>query len=196
MARTGRPPNDGKTPKAATQLEFARIMDISQPAVHKLVNKGVLKTGHTIGQWLVAYGRHMSEVAAQWKSDDGIDRVKEAALLDRRKREQLEIDLAKERGELMACAEVAETISHAFAISKTKWLAFPSWLRSIMPHITPRESAQIEEKIREILTELSNERLPPNLRRLTEQYFSQLHAAAETNGDGVGGRTPDAELRE
>lgn len=182
--------------RPATQEKFAKRVGISQPEVSKLLAKGYLTRGATLAEWEIQYCRHLRDIASQHKSDDGIDRVREAALLDRRKREQLEIELAEQRGELMSCTEVAETIQHAFAISKTKWLGFPSWLRSVMPHMTPRESLQVEEKIREILTELSNERLPAHLRKLTEQYFSELHAAGEADGGGVGGSVQDAELGE
>lgn len=126
-------------------------------------------------------------------SEDGIDAVKEGALLKRVQREEIQIKLDKERRNLLCSEEVAAVIGSALATTKTKWLAFPSWLRSIMPQITPRESVQIEDKIREILSELSYERLPTHLRRITEQYLSDLHAAAEANGDGVGGPVPDVE---
>ncbi|HMF51155.1 MAG TPA: hypothetical protein VK603_21040 [Candidatus Saccharimonadales bacterium] len=82
--------------KAATREEFARVMGISHQAVTEHVRKGVLTRGATVAQWLVEYGKHHAAVAAGWQSNNGaVDRILEAALLDRCKREEIEIRIAK-----------------------------------------------------------------------------------------------------
>ena len=81
----------------------------------------------------------LRRVAAQHKTDEGIDAVKEGALLKRAQREEIQIKLDKERRNLLSSQEVGAVIVTALTITKTKWLAFPSWLRSIMPQMTPRE---------------------------------------------------------
>jgi len=82
--------------QSATREEFARIMEISPTAVTHLVTRGVLTRGAPVGRWIVEYGKHMAKVAAGWQSG-GADRILEAALLDRSKREEIEIRIAKQR---------------------------------------------------------------------------------------------------
>ena len=73
-----------------TQEQFARLVGISQPEVSQLIRKGVLTRGGTTAQWHKEYLDNLRKVAAGWQSQTGLlDRIQEAALLDRRKREEL-----------------------------------------------------------------------------------------------------------
>ncbi len=68
--------------KNATQQELADALQISQPEVSKLIHKGHLTKRASLGQWLIEYGRHMRDLAAGWKSDDGeLDLIHERARL-------------------------------------------------------------------------------------------------------------------
>ncbi|MGH7872999.1 MAG: hypothetical protein ACREQO_12365 [Candidatus Binatia bacterium] len=176
--------------KPPTQEFFGKVVGVTQQEVARLVAKGVLTRGANLNQWLLEYTQNLREQAAQHRSEDGIDRVKEAALLDRRRREQIELDLARERGNLISRAEIGAFIGFAFMAVRGKLLSFPSWLRSVIPQLTPRQIDSVDNKIREILAELGNERASPAIREITEQFFRDLHAAAETNGERVGGSVP------
>lgn len=53
----------------------------------------------------------MGKVAAGWQSQDGrVDRMHEAAMLDRRRREEIEIKLAERRGELLSLESIVTMI--------------------------------------------------------------------------------------
>ena len=58
---------------------------ISQPEVSQLIRKGVLTRGASLKQWYKEYLDNLRKVAQGWSSRDGLlDRIQEAALLDRR----------------------------------------------------------------------------------------------------------------
>jgi len=137
------------------------------------------------------------QVAAGWQSQTGLlDRIQEAALLDRRKREELEIKLAERKGELLPVSAVVEALNSLNAAVRSKLLALPNRIRSNNPQMTPRQVQQLDESVREILTELSNVRLPPSFRECAERYFSDLHTAPQTKGKRVGRHVSDAQSRE
>lgn len=181
---------------ATTQQTFARLVGISQPEVSQLIRKGVLTRGGTAAQWHKEYLDNLRKVAAGWQSKTGqLDRIQEAALLDRRKREEIEIKLAERKGELLPVAAIVEALSSINAAVRSKLLALPNRIKSNNPQMTPRQVDQLDQSVREILTELSDVRLPPSFRDVAEQYFSRLHAAAETDDQPVGRRPPNTKRR-
>jgi len=97
-------------------------MGISHQAVTEHVRKGVLTRGAPLGQWLVEYGKHHAKVAAGWQSSNGIDRMLEAALLDRSKREEIEIRIAKQRGVLIPDDVFIAGAVETFSAIKTRLL--------------------------------------------------------------------------
>lgn len=175
-----------------TQEQFAKLVNISQPEVSKLIRKGTLSRGATVEQWLREYVGNLRFQAAQHRSEDGkVDRVFEAAMLDRRRRENMEIELAKQRGELAPLSAVAGTVFIPLVNAiKTKILSFPSRYRSLNPSATPRDIDLLDSLCRETLVELSAERLSPEFRDLVEKYYTELHATAEAQGERVGGSVP------
>lgn len=186
------------TPRA-TQGEFARLIShgaaeghgLSQPAVHKLISKGVLSQGGTLADWLVQYARHMRDLAAGWKSEEGFDLVHERARLSRRQSEKLEIDIAAKRGELIPTRAVADAINFSNVTIRSRLLALPSRFKSLRPALSAKDVDVLDSLVREILTELSNARFPADIAEHTRQYFSDLHAAAEAKTQRVGGPPPN-----
>ena len=183
----------GPKQKRATREEFARLMEISHQDVTKLVLKGVLTRGAPIGQWLVEYGRHMKRVAAGWKSEDGYDLIAEKARLAAHQADNVALEVARKRSELIPAPAVGEALNFLNGTIRAKLLALPSRFRSLAPGITAAHYIALDGLVREILTELSSERFPPVVRRVAEQYFRDLQAAAKANGQRVGGPLPDAE---
>jgi phage terminase Nu1 subunit (DNA packaging protein) len=183
-------------PHSTTQEQFAKLVGISQPEVSQLLRKGVLTRGATTAQWHREYLDNLRKVAAGWQSQSGmLDRIQEAALLDRRKREQIEIKLAESKGDLLPVAAVVEALSFINSAVKSKLLALPNRIRSMNPQMTPRQVDDLDASVREILTELSNVRLPPSFRAVTEQYFSTLHTTAKAKNKRVGRPVPHAQPR-
>jgi phage terminase Nu1 subunit (DNA packaging protein) len=179
--------------KTDTQERFAKLVFISQPEVSQLLRKGVLTRGAPISQWHKEYLTNLRSVAAGWSSRDGLlDRIQEAALLDRRRREELEIKLGERHGQLIPMAALMDALSFLHGTLRTKLLAVPSRLKSQSPQMTAKQVAISEELIREILNELSSLRFPATVDDIAERYFQDLHAAAEANDRRVGGPVSDA----
>jgi len=179
-----------------TQEQFAKLVGISQPEVSKLQHKGVLTRGAPIGQQLQEYLTHLRAVAAQWRSEDSeIDIVKERALLDRRKRELIEIELAQLRQDLWPTKAIGAVLHQEHTNAKNRWLFLPNSFKSFCPHIAARDIDVLDRLVRENLTQQTNDQLPPDIRHMVQRYFDELHAAAEADGEPVVGPLPAAEPR-
>lgn len=181
-SRRGRP---------ATQEAFAKKVGITQPDVSKLLAKGVLTRGATVDQWVLEYCRNLRFQAAQHKAEDGsVDRVKEAALLDRRKREELEMKLAERRKELWPVNAIAAALHQHNTNAKNRWLALPNNYKSLRPHLNPVDIDVLDRLCRENLIEQAHDQLPPDILRMVQRYWEELHATAQADGESVGGPTP------
>ncbi len=174
--------------KNATQEQLAEALQISQQDVSRLIHKGFLTRSASLGQWLIEYGRHMREVAAGWKSQDGdLDLIHEKARLAARQSEKLEIDTAKLRGDLLPKNIVTDILNFHNATIRSRLLAMPSRLKAQRPELEIDAVIALTALIRETLNELSHVRLPQTVDDGTRQYFSDLHAAAKSDGNGMGG---------
>jgi phage terminase Nu1 subunit (DNA packaging protein) len=174
--------------KDSTQEQFAQLVGISQPAVAQLIRKGVLNRKGDIVQWTKEYTRNLREQAAGRASENGgHDLVAERARLSARQAEKLEIELAKSRGELLPTESIVEALTFTAATIRTKLLSVPSRYKSLSPRLSAKEIDVLDNLIREILTELSNVHFPKTIGESARRYFSNLHIAAETEGERVGG---------
>ncbi len=174
--------------KHATQQELADALGISQAEVSRLVKKGFVTRHASLGQWLIEYGRHMREVAAGWKSEDGnLDLIHERARLAARQSEKLEIDTAKLRGSLLPSNVVIEIINFHNSTIRSRLLAMPARLKAQRPELEIDAVIALTSLIRETLIELSHVRLPKNIDDRTRQYFSDLHATTKPDGNGMRG---------
>lgn len=181
--------------KLPTQDQFAKLVNISQPEVSKLLRKGTLTRGATIGQWLNEYIGNLRALASHHKSDDGLDVVREGALLKRAQREEIEIKLAQLRHDLWPVAAIAKVLGQHNTNAKNRWLAMPSTFKSVCPHIAARDIDRLDSLVRENLSETVNDQLPANIDRMVQRYFEELHAAAEADGQSMGGPVPAVKPR-
>ena len=171
----------------ATQEELALRLGTTQPAIAQLAKKGILTAGADLDQWTREAWAYMADCAAGRRGPLAEERTRLAA----RQSEKMEIELAKRRGELAPLDAVAEKIFVPLINAiKTKILSYPSRCRSLESSFTPRQIDVIDTLGRELLTELSFERLPPEFRAVVEKYYSTLHAAAEAQGERMGGSVP------
>ncbi len=174
--------------KNCTQQELADTLQITQPEVSKLIKKGYLTKHASLGQWLIEYGRHMRDLAAGWKSEDGnLDLIHERARLAARQSEKLEIDTAKLRGDLLPRTIVTDILNFHNATIRSRLLAMPTRLKAQRPELEIDAVISLTALVRETLFELSHVRLPKDIDDRTRQYFSDLHASTKPDGNGVGG---------
>lgn len=68
-----------KLDETITQAAFGRLFGVSQQAVAKAVEKGVLRMGDTLGQWIIQYAAHLREIAAGRGGEDQYDLTKQKA---------------------------------------------------------------------------------------------------------------------
>jgi phage terminase Nu1 subunit (DNA packaging protein) len=181
--------------KDSTQEGFAKLVGITQPAVAQLIRKGVLTRGGSLVQWVREYCDNLRKQAAGWQSNDGrVDRMYEAAMLDRARREKQEMDNAKQRGELIDAKVVREGFTFTFVAVKTKLLGAPYKFRSQCPQIDPKDLAVLDSIIRESLSDLDATEFHSSIR----QYLEDMHAAAEASpqidGQRVGGPLSSPQL--
>jgi phage terminase Nu1 subunit (DNA packaging protein) len=137
--------------------------------------------------------KHYSKIAAQHKSEDGLDPVKEGALLKRAQREEIEFRLAQLRRELWPTNAISAVLHQHNTNAKNRWLSLPTTYKSICPHISPRDIDLLDTLVRENLTEQAHDQLPADIRLMVQRFFEELHAGAEADGQPMGGSVSQAE---
>jgi phage terminase Nu1 subunit (DNA packaging protein) len=92
-----------------TQVEFAELVGMSQPAVSGLLERKVIEPGASAGQWLLDYVAHLREQAAGRGADGEL--AYQRSELARVNRERAEIKLALERREYAAVALIEQVLA-------------------------------------------------------------------------------------
>jgi phage terminase Nu1 subunit (DNA packaging protein) len=92
-----------------TQVEFAELVGMSQPAVSGLLERKVIVPGASAGQWLLDYVAHLREQAAGRGADGEL--AYQRSELARVNRERAEIKLALERREYAAVALLEQVLA-------------------------------------------------------------------------------------
>lgn len=165
---------------SATQKKLAQRLGTTQQAISQLVQKKVLTPGADLDTWTKEAWEYMADCAAGRRGPLAEERTRLAA----RQSEKMEIELATKRGELAPLNIIAETVFIPLVQAiKTKIAAYPSRARALDSSFTARQIDILDNLGREVLTELSEARLPPEFRRRVEKYYTQLHTAAETQAE-------------
>jgi phage terminase Nu1 subunit (DNA packaging protein) len=122
--------SNSATALTATRIQLATILEVNVRTIDKFVDDGmpVLKRGS--GGRPSIYG---VQPCVQWFVDrqraaltgEGLSPQQERALLDRVRREELELRLKVKRGELVAIAEVAQDFSECAAAVKARIRRIP-----------------------------------------------------------------------
>jgi hypothetical protein len=173
-----------------TQAKFAQVMEISQPAVAKLVKKGVLQPPPELGRWLVAYGKHMAKIASGRMPADPeaqFDLVGERARLAARQAERVELQNARERAELLPLDTVGDILGFHNSTIRSRTLGIPNALKAKHPELSTPIFLSLKQIVTDVLTELGNVRFPIDLDGRIKRHFRNLYAAAQSDGDRVGG---------
>jgi hypothetical protein len=177
-----------------TQRQLAEVLNESQPAIAKHVRLGHVKLNGDLLDAVVQLYQHVREVAAGRQPKDGrIDRMLEAALLDRAKREEIETRLAIQRGELLPVQMFVDGAAAAFSACKAKFLAGPSKVRTQFPDLAPEVFTAMEQHAHDVLSELSSDGFARDIRKRLEAELARVSAGAKTNGKRVGRSKPKAE---
>ena len=174
--------------KNATQQQLADALQISQAEVSRLIQKGYLSKRASVGQWLIEYGRHMRDLAAGWKSEDGdLDLIHERARLAARQSEKLEIDTAKLRGDLFPKQTVIKVLGFQYTNIRSKLLTIPARIKAQRPELEIDAIIALKGLIDETLIELTHIQLPGDIVEGVQRYYHDLHTATKPDGNGMGG---------
>ncbi len=178
--------------KRITQRQLAELLKESQPAIAKHVRLGHVKLNGDLLDAVVQLYKHAREVAAGRQPEDGrIDRMLEAALLDRAKREEIETRLAVQRGELLPVQLFIEGTAAVFSACKAKFLAGPSKIRTEFPDLPPEVFTAMEQHAHDVLNELSSDGFARDIRKSLEAELARVQAGTAANGKRVGRRNQE-----
>lgn len=179
-----------------TQEDFARIVGISQPAIAQLIRKGILTRGAKPLQWLSEYAANLRKQAAGWQSSSGLpDLMTARAALALEQKRHYEIQNAKRISELIPIDTIVKTYEELTTAVRYKLLTLEKRFKSQFPEATPKESEWLSKLINELLTDLSNVRFSPDIRKSIEQGISNIHSSTQDDGQRVGGQVSNPKSR-
>ena len=141
-----------------SRAELAAVLGISVRAIGGIENKGIARRDMPAGEWLRTYVEHLREVAAgRLPGDDDVDLVHERALLARRQRERIELEMRERSGELVRCSDVISTWSGHINTAKQALLGLPAKAAGLIAPANRRAEAEatLRKLVKETLTELS-----------------------------------------
>jgi phage terminase Nu1 subunit (DNA packaging protein) len=127
-----------------SQREFGELVGLSQPAVSDLVRRGVLGEGETAGEWLLAYCDQLREVAAGRGGEEGINLVKERALLAREQRIAKAMQNAERRGELAPVAVLEQVLANTGAKVGKILATIKGEIRRRFPQLTSADLVAVD----------------------------------------------------
>lgn len=138
------------------------ILGVSHETLRKLETKNALKK---IGRGrfgflesITALFDHYSKIAGGRSDvDDEGEHAKEKMLLTRARRQQEELKLKNQAGELLDVKEVERAWEKHIATARSAFLTIPSKISTKMPHLDKAELNEIDKIVRKVLTDLSKE---------------------------------------
>jgi len=134
--------------KKLTQARFAQLVGITQPAVSSLLLRGVLRSGDTCGNWLLAYCGNLRDAASgRVRSDEALDLDAQRARLAAAQAEKIELENSVKRGDLAPALIMEQVLAATGAKIAAALDALPALLKRRLPMLT---DADVEVMRREL----------------------------------------------
>lgn len=184
---------------ALTQSQAADLTGITVKGIQALARsadpppKGA--GGHPardFGEWLKR--RHLRGLGV---ADDGkvYDYETERARLTKAQADKTELEAKELRGEMVRADEVIEEWGRMLGAARSRLLSLPTKIAPLARAAAGDEVAArlIETEILEALAELSDDGIPERTRARRSRRASGAEAAAQADGESVGGRVPAPE---
>ena len=140
---------------AVTQQQFGELVGVSQQAVSDLVARGVLTAGDTASGWLLSYCDHLREMAAGRGGDDGVNLVRERALLAREQRIRVAIQNAEKKGQLAPVAALEQALASAGAKASKILATIKGEIRLHYPQLSASGLAAVDVIVGKALNEVA-----------------------------------------
>ncbi len=150
----------------ATQKEVAAHLDLSDRTIRELLRKKVLprqrgKGALKLDECRVAYIRHLREMAAAHRSQDGKeDLVSERARLAREQADAQELKNRQLEGELISRRRAEDLLQRLAISAKERLRAIPAMAPGKIPKLTKADVVKLRKMIDDALRELAASRLP------------------------------------
>jgi len=171
----------------AVQSVFGELVGISQQAVSKQLDKGVLTAGESYRQWLVAYCSHLRELAAGRGGDDAesLMRARTADALASAELKQLQIQ--ERAGQLVPVEDIEPAITAMVTAARTELLTLPQKVAAAYRGLygNDHDPSIVEELVHESLSHLARG-LPAIRGGDDEAGDPDLGATAQDDDDGMG----------
>ena len=143
--------------------QFAALLGITVQRVDQLKQEGTLTPhpggGFMFGPALRQYTARLREGAAGrvGENEDGekLDPQYEKALETKRKRELLDIQLAKARGEVVSSQEIIEVWQRVISASRSRIMSLATRLPNMLHHLEKKDIQIIDDEVRDVLTRLA-----------------------------------------
>ena len=165
--------------KKATQMEFSTFLGVNQSTVSKAIAARILTKGATAEQWIREWFSHLEEIAAGRQSANGnsLDLIAERARLAKMQADKIQVELDEKFGELVPIENIILGITSTFSVLKSRLLGLPNYLVS-RGYIEKPNFSKVTEKIRDFLIELSQMKMPANVRekmkKIDRQYAKKF----------------------
>lgn len=144
----------------ASSRVLAEWLGISVQAVNKHARDGVLHKSNSrydLKASVLAYCRHIREVAAGRGGDEQPNLTAERARLAKVQADSYELKNALTRGELVEVAEAEREWSDTLRTVRSCMLAVPSRVRQRLGHLTIADIEAIDFEVRNALTEAAGD---------------------------------------
>jgi phage terminase Nu1 subunit (DNA packaging protein) len=118
-----------------TQGAFASIVGVSSQSITRWIERGRLKRGDTLGNWLLAYTAHLRSEAARYTSPESQRLTRERAALAQAQREAQELKNAVTRGEYAPIGLLEDVLATASAAIADRLDGVEGLLRKVAPDL-------------------------------------------------------------
>jgi len=134
--------------RAPKQAEIAEHLDLSERAVRDVLEEqGLNHKQSTLDQIRVAYIRHLREIAAGRGGSDGVELVKERALLAREMRIAKAMQNAERRAELAPVAVLEQVLASTGAKIGKILATIKGEIRRRFPQLTSADLVAVDEVV-------------------------------------------------
>ncbi len=140
----------------ATQQAFADLVGVSQQAISKQVEKGVLRPGQTMRQWLLAYCEHLRDQAAGRGGDDQANLTRARAEEAQMKTANLRLDYNMKLGAVVVAKDAADAIGDWCRFANREYL---QGLNNIVLEIQSAHNITVDNELVERIAHPTIERI-------------------------------------
>lgn len=155
------------------QSQFAELIGVDQSVISRAITAGILTKDADWTIWVKQLTRHYIESAAGRRGNGTLDIVQERARWSAAMADKTEFELKKHRAEFIPLNLTLGILNHANGIIRSRLLALPHRLKSLVRELTPKAVMTIDNLIREALTELSSQHFPAEIHSHLSAWIAQ-----------------------